>query len=120
MKAIHYFIIGFLMLLFIWITLIVEGKKNKGKGDGAKKFGDDVKKFGKKAFDKTKEFGKKVIKKTNKKVGKPVKKAFKPPNKDCKRDWSKCKKTADDTYQNNPTELERARNVCHLKYKRCT
>ena len=53
MKWIHLFIIGFMMILFVWTTLTIEGKdKPKGKSGGSKFFkkaGDFIKKAGKTA-----------------------------------------------------------------------
>ena len=117
MKLVHYFIIGGLMLLFLWLTGIVEGKKNKPSGKSGekqvfKKAFNKTKNLGKKAFEAAKKVGKKVINQAKKKVINKVKKKFKQNNRHCKKDWKKCNKRAGGDSQE--------RNECHMEYNLCT
>ena len=96
MKPIHIFLIGGLMLLFVWLTLIVEGKNNKSN-KGAKKFGKSLV-GGKKGIKELTRVGKSIGKglgfKKDIKAGNRKNKRRKH-NRDCVKTANKCQNAAE-------------------------
>jgi hypothetical protein len=105
MNPIQLFIIGFMMLFFIWLTLIIEGKKGKKGGGVFKKIKDVAKKAGKTALSIAKDPSKGIslLKKSTKSKKKKRKKKRKKKAKKrarrltpaelaekCRLEWEEC------------------------------
>jgi len=131
MKYLHVFIIGFLMLIFAWSTLIVEGKKGK-KNDKAGKFfkkvGKVAKDVGKTALEVIKDprkgialakDGIKAARGAIKGKKQKPKKEAKPTNKTCISNWNACAKTVKQVYADNEITRQYETSVCHQNYLDC-
>lgn len=133
MKYIHLFIIGVLMLLFMWSTILVEGKDNK-KDDKAGKFfkkvGKVAKDVGKTTLDVIKDprkgiaLAKDGIKAARKgitgkgKKKKPKKKII-PTKEMCRLNWNVCANKASRDYANDAMSLQYSTSTCHQHYLNC-
>ena len=106
MNPIHSFIIGFMMLFFIWLTLIIEGKDKDKKGGGVfKKIKDVAKKVGKTALSIAKDPSKGIS---------LVKNATKSKKK--KRKKKRKKKAKKKARRLTPAELA---EKCRLEWEEC-
>lgn len=128
MKYLHVFIIGVLMLMFAWSTLIVEGKKGK-KGNKAGKFfkkvGKIAKDVGKTALAVIKDPSKGIalakdgIKAARGAIKGKRPKEAKPTNKTCRLNWKACAKNVNQVYVDDEMARQYETSVCHQNYLEC-
>lgn len=131
MKYLHLFIIGFLMLIFAWSTLLVEGKDNKKDnkaGKFFKKVGKVAKDVGKTALEVIKDprkgialakDGIKAARGAIKGKKQKLKKKVIPTKEMCRLNWKMCAKQANRLYVDDEMTKQYERAVCHQNYLEC-